>query len=114
MMLPAVVYGFVAAILDGDGIRTVISDKPWSIATHVQPGEQLFLLPNMKVPVPVPWGMWPWTVGAAEIHVATAIFPVKLRWGIWEAEEYFRKQVLPHLPNNRPSHWWQRPSEWQL
>jgi len=110
--------GFVAAILEkGHGTRVIVTDEPWSFHDHVQPGERLFFVPNFVVPIPVPFGMWPLTVGAAEIFTAVSIYPEPLqRWGTWEAEKYFREQVLPLMEGreNRPPDWWQRPREWVL
>ena len=123
--------GVVAAILEsehhpgadpkngpvGGGIRVVCTDEPWSLWAHMQPYERLFLVPRMWVPLPLPYGWWPWTVGGAEIHVATTIYPEPLkRWGTWEAKKYFEEQILPLIDGkaNRPDWWWQRPSDWVL
>jgi hypothetical protein len=101
----------------GGGVRVVVTTEPWSIYQHVQPFERLFVIPDLWVEVPPPYGLWPWTVGAAEIHVATSIWPERLkRWGTWEAEKYFRERVLPLMQGreNRPSNWWMRPGDWVL
>ena len=99
----------------GGGIRTVVTDEPWTLYDHIQPGERLFMVPNYTVPIPVPYEIWPHTVGAAEIFTAVSIWPERLkRWGVWEAEKYFNIHVanLMNGRHNRPPDWWQRPSDW--
>jgi hypothetical protein len=126
--LPAPVWMFVAGILEskehrgadpalpvGGGVRVVCTDDPTSFAAHLGPGEEIYLVPRIKAPFPLPYGWWPWIGGAAEIHVATSIWPRRLRaWGTWEAEKYFNERVVPLMNgrHNRPSWWWQRPSDW--
>lgn len=126
--LPAPIWLFVAGILEsaqhreadpalpvGGGVRVVCTDDPATYAAHVAPGERFFLVPRWKARYPIPYNDWPFTVGAAEIHVATSIWPEPLqRWGTWEAEKYFREKVLPHMAgaSNRPSWWWQQPEIW--
>src|SRR5215468_11333288 len=97
----------------GGGVRVVCTDEPWSLAGHRGPGERIFIVPRMRAPFPPPFNLWPWICGAAEIHVATSIWPERLRaWGTWEAEKYFNEQIVPLMESrhNRPDWWWQRPS----
>lgn len=115
--LPAIQYGFLAGILEkGGGTRVVCAAEPWAVMAHVQPGERVFLVPHWRIRFPVPYGLWPLTVGAAEIFTAVSLWPEKLaRWGTWEAEKYFREQVLPLMPSgNRPAWWWQEPQRFVL
>lgn len=128
--VPARVTGFLAGILEsknhfgadpalpiGGGVRAVATDDPTTFPSHVASGERLFLVPNWRVTFPIPYGMWPRTVGAAEIFVAVSIWPERLeRWGVWEAEKYFRERIEPLMEGreNRPVDWWQRPDEWRV
>jgi len=100
----------------GGGVRVVCSDDPTTFADHLGPGERIFLVPRIKVRFPLPWGYWPWTAGAASIHVATQVWPQRIRWGVWEAEKYFNERVVPLIEgrHNRPDWWWQRPSDWAV
>jgi|SRR5215475_2351660 len=129
-MLPWQPIGMVAGILEGrnhrgadpklpvgGGVRVVCTNEPISLAAHLAPGERLFIVPRMRVKLPLAWGMCPWVVGGAEIHVAASIWPEPLqRWGVWEAEKYFREQVLPLMSgaHNRPDWWWQQPRLWSV
>jgi len=112
--LPAIAWQFVAGILErAGGMRVVCTDNPLELPAHVGPGEELFIVPRWKVWGPkIPYELWPLTVGAAEIHVATSIWPRRLKsWGTWEAEKYFNERVVPAMAgrDNRPSWWWQEP-----
>ena len=130
MSVPAKKWLFVAGILEsekhrganpalpvGGGVRVVCTDEPWTFAADVCPGERLFVVPRVKVPFPLPSGWWPWTVGAAEIHVAVSIWPEPLRrWGTREAKKYFEEKILPRIENahNLPDWWWQQPQKWGI
>src|SRR5262249_36196798 len=101
----------------GGGVRVVCTDEPWSFHAHLGPGERLFVVPRIRVPLPLPYELWAWAAGAAEIHVATAIWPTRLRaWGMRMAEQYFENHVQPLIDgsHNRPDWWWQRPSDWDV
>jgi hypothetical protein len=129
-VLPAPIWLFVAGILEspqhreadphlpiGGGVRVVATDDPKDFAAHLAPGERFFLVPRWKARYPIHYDLWPLNVGAAEIHVATSIWPERLeRWGTWEAEKYFREQVLPLIEgaHNRPPWWWQEPQLWAV
>jgi hypothetical protein len=107
----------LAGILEsGGGVRVVVTE-PWRFKFHLQRGERLFIVPGVWLSEPIPYEAWPWTIGAAEIHVATTIWPERLeRWGTWEAEKYFRERILPLITGkaNRPPDWWMRPADWTL
>jgi hypothetical protein len=125
--LPTKIVGFLAGILEREGgVRVVCSDNLLSLSANMSSGEKIFLVPRWLVPFtyprsvsanPVNYNIWPLTVGAAEIHVATSIWPRKLaNWGTWEAEKYFNEKVEPYIEgaHNRPAWWWQEPDKWRL
>jgi len=84
----------IGGILEvGGGVRTVVT-QDWRFRFHVGDGERLFVVPGVWLFEPIPFDMWPWVVGKAEIHVATMLWPKRLeRWGVWEAKEFFNRNV---------------------
>lgn len=59
----------VAGILDKNGgVRVVITQR-WRFHHHVKQGERIFIVPNLEVKEPVPWGQQAGLVNQVKAHI---------------------------------------------
>jgi hypothetical protein len=52
---------------DLGGSRVVVTDAP-DASAHLGPGERAILVPRYRVPIPVPYEIWPHVVWRAEME----------------------------------------------